>query len=435
MDYRFDTATVSNTIPEENPEAVGWFDAMRQQFHQARSSRRTQETMLAGAIGSGASLHGVWMREPTRLHPHPELKPVATFCTFPGSVNVSGTSRLPAQLITDVTVHPAHRRRGLLRKLMTAQVHRAMDEGLPLAALTATEGTIYERFGFGTASMVRGVSIDTTRPPVMRPHAEHWGDQGRVDSVAPSEVRSVMDAVFPRFHETTRGSVDRPSTYQDVMAGDWNMSAQTEDLRLRAIAHTDAHGVLDGYALYVPIDEGDGHFGATLQIRDLISTNPVAHLALWEFLVSVDLAPRVKWDQAPAEGPLRWAMTNQRALETTAEEDMLWLRILDPVRVLEARPWSGTGRVRLGLHDPMDLSSGTYGIEVEEGHARVRKVSDTPADGEVRLEAPTLANAILGAAQISMLSRAGRIAGDGPAIARLDGLMATRTAPWCATFF
>ena len=56
-------------------------------------------------------------------------------------------------MITDVTVSPAHRRKGLLRRLITDDLADAARRGLPLAALTVSETTIYGRFGFGLSTL------------------------------------------------------------------------------------------------------------------------------------------------------------------------------------------------------------------------------------------------------------------------------------------
>ncbi len=51
-----------------------------------------------------------------------------------------------------VGVHPTHRRRGVLRSMMDAQLRDIHERGEPIAALWASEETIYGRFGYGLAS-------------------------------------------------------------------------------------------------------------------------------------------------------------------------------------------------------------------------------------------------------------------------------------------
>src|SRR5215207_10255695 len=67
--------------------------------------------------------------------------------TVPGGTVACGA-------VTAVTVLPTHRRRGLLTAMMRRQLENIRDAGEPIAALWASEGLIYERFGFGTAAQV-----------------------------------------------------------------------------------------------------------------------------------------------------------------------------------------------------------------------------------------------------------------------------------------
>ena len=70
---------------------------------------------------------------------------------FPFELSVPGGS-LPCAGVTAVGVHPTHRRRGVLRSMMDAQLRDVHERGEPIAALWASEETIYGRFGYGIAS-------------------------------------------------------------------------------------------------------------------------------------------------------------------------------------------------------------------------------------------------------------------------------------------
>ena len=93
--------------------------------------------------------------------PDPEFPnlPVATMDTYPSTINTGHGHLEPATFITDVTVRASHRRRGLLRTLMTNTLTRSKEEGLAFAALTATEGSIYGRFGYGISTRDQSVEI------------------------------------------------------------------------------------------------------------------------------------------------------------------------------------------------------------------------------------------------------------------------------------
>jgi predicted acetyltransferase len=59
---------------------------------------------------------------------------------------------LPCAGVSVVGVFPTHRRRGVLRAMMDAQLLDVHERGEPIAALWASEETIYGRFGYGLAS-------------------------------------------------------------------------------------------------------------------------------------------------------------------------------------------------------------------------------------------------------------------------------------------
>ena len=71
---------------------------------------------------------------------------------FPLELTVPG-GVLPTCGTTVVGVLPSHRRRGILRELMRAQLDDVTERGEALAALWASEAPIYGRFGFGVATL------------------------------------------------------------------------------------------------------------------------------------------------------------------------------------------------------------------------------------------------------------------------------------------
>ena len=77
---------------------------------------------------------------------------------FPFTMSVPGGSR-PCGGTTVVGVLPTHRRRGILRSMMRGQLDDIHERGEPLAALWASEETIYGRFGYGPAAYAGEVNI------------------------------------------------------------------------------------------------------------------------------------------------------------------------------------------------------------------------------------------------------------------------------------
>lgn len=78
--------------------------------------------------------------------------------TVPGGVVV------PVAGISWVSVAPTHRRRGLLRMMFTELHDRIAAAQYPIAALTASEGGIYGRFGYGPATVSLEWAVDRRWP-------------------------------------------------------------------------------------------------------------------------------------------------------------------------------------------------------------------------------------------------------------------------------
>jgi predicted N-acetyltransferase YhbS len=77
---------------------------------------------------------------------------------FPFELSVPG-ALLRCAGTTVVGVAPTHRRRGVLRAMMRAHLDDAHARGEPVAALWASEETIYGRFGYGAAAYAGEVRV------------------------------------------------------------------------------------------------------------------------------------------------------------------------------------------------------------------------------------------------------------------------------------
>src|SRR5690625_2976135 len=94
-------------------------------------------------------------REPV---PIPQPRPLAgTHASWNMDLTLPGPGeqlrRVPMDALTWVGVHPDHRRRGLLRAMISHQVHRVREQGrAAVAGLQASEPGIYGRFGYAVAS-------------------------------------------------------------------------------------------------------------------------------------------------------------------------------------------------------------------------------------------------------------------------------------------
>ena len=76
--------------------------------------------------------------------------------------------RGPIAGVTMVTVRPTHRRRGILRGMMTRQLNDLHARGRRRGVLWASESVIYQRFGYGIAAFRHRIEIERGRGAFLR---------------------------------------------------------------------------------------------------------------------------------------------------------------------------------------------------------------------------------------------------------------------------
>ncbi len=109
---------------------------------------------------------------------------------------------VPAAAVTAVGVRPDHRRRGILRALMRRQLDDVHARGEPVAILWASEGAIYQRFGYGLAVADGSFEVSTRRTAYVRPVSR----QGRVRIVSELESAELIPGVYETMRAATPGA-------------------------------------------------------------------------------------------------------------------------------------------------------------------------------------------------------------------------------------
>lgn len=421
VDYDFARLDLHDDADAALERRRGWLHAVRRGFHEGRHDDEWEKKWLEHALADDQDVRGAWL--PAGVFGAGPV-PVATIATFDKTLN-AGHDLLPARLITDVATSPAHRRRGLLRRLMEDCLSDAAADGVPVVLLTASEATIYGRWGFGVATRHRVVEVDTRPGFALR----EFTDPGRVELVDPRESWETLREVFERFHRNQLGSVEWPSYYESMHTGSFDFEAGGEDKALLGAVHLDADEKVDGFVLYKP-KEKDGR--TTLRVTEMIALDGAAQLGLWSFLAGVDLSTKVRYALAHPNDPLPWALTDCNRARTTAVNEFLWLRVLDVRRTFEARPWTADGEVVIGVDDPQGHAAGTWEVVSRGGRATL-----TPSDREPEavLDAETLGSLALGTVAVGVLASAGRISGDGEILARFAAMADLAVEPYNLTGF
>ncbi|MGH9133035.1 MAG: GNAT family N-acetyltransferase [Ilumatobacteraceae bacterium] len=338
---------------------------------------------------------------------------------------VPGGTRLPTAAITRVGVLPTHRRQGVATRLMERIVVEALGRGRMLASLRASETIIYPRFGFGVAGENASAVIDTHRArPLRCPPIE-----GSFRLLDRGEVLDVIPELYDRVAHTRPGIISRP---------DWVWRRYLEEAMSGTAAsfvavHLDTTSQPDGYVHYDVSWKDDFSEAPAGQgkIHEVYGATPEVELALWRYLLDIDLVRTWRADERPLDDVANFAVADSRAYAIKAVGDEQWLRLLDVDVALGARSYNPTDRaVAIMVRDPLlSNNCGTWRIDAY-GAFRSHQEPDLIVGIE------TISAAYLGGTPWWGLHAAGAVKEQRPgAVADADTLFASRPMPYCGTFF
>jgi dienelactone hydrolase/predicted N-acetyltransferase YhbS len=138
---------------------------------------------------------------------------VAIVGAFTLQVTVPGSRRVPMGGITWVSTTATHRRQGLLTQLMARTLADIDRRGESVAMLGASEGGIYERYGFGVATVLRATSIDR-RMAQVRPELRPKVTRGRDSDDQAKDLlvrgRTLMGAIVQEIRQSVTYLQSRP---------------------------------------------------------------------------------------------------------------------------------------------------------------------------------------------------------------------------------
>jgi predicted acetyltransferase len=341
---------------------------------------------------------------------------------FPFELSVPGGS-LPCAGVTAVGVHPTHRRRGILRAMMDTQLRDVHERDEPIAALWASEETIYGRFGYGIAAWAGELSV----PHEWDAFAERPEVGGTTRFVTPEEARGLFPPVYEAVRQERPGMTSRSETW-------WN----NRQLRLpeheadapRRFVVFELDGEPLGYAIYRTHSNWDGGSSTSrLVVREAIGATPQATAAIWRFLLDVDWMGSVETSLAPPDHPLLLLLASPRRMRYRMG-DGLWIRLVDLPAALGGRTYGNGGPLVLEVRDAIcDWNDGRWRLEGGE-------CSRTDEEPDLALDVSALGSAYLGAVSFAQLREALRVdeLREG-AVARADALFAHRPLPWCLEIF
>lgn len=325
---------------------------------------------------------------------------VAMHASYPFARFPVPGGRLPVAGLTWVGVHPAHRRRGLLRAMIDDHMTRSLARGEAVSALYAAEPAIYGRFGYGLAA--QDVRLTVPRGAALRPVPGADAVRVRLERLGErhGDLVQALHGAVDRPGWATRETpqlraafLDDPSAFRDG----------AEALRI-AVAERDGRPV--GYAMFrrKPSWEAAGPRG-TVRVRDVVVEDGAVARALWGVLLDLDLTAKAEAWVLP-DDPLLHLLVDLRAAEPRSG-DNVWVRLLDVPAALAARRYACDVDVVLEVRDDLvPANARRWRLEGGPEGAAV-----TPADGaaDLALDVRDLGAAFLGGPSLASLAAAGLV--------------------------
>lgn len=325
--------------------------------------------------------------------------------------------------VTWVSVSPLHRRRGVLRALMNRQLSDLAAAGAPAAILTASEGGIYGRFGYGPATSVRRTMIDRRTATLAGAVPE---SAGQVRFLTAEQARPVLPELHRRWRRQVPGALSRSDSWWDHLFLDREQHRDGMSAKFYLV-HP------DGYLSYrVKQNWNDGFPAHLCWINDYAISTSDAHAALWQVLLGMDLFGTIESTQIPLDDPLPFLLTDFRQLRTTVLNDGVWLRPIDAAATLAARSYRVEIDTVVQVCDPL-LGDQTLALTGGPEGADCR-ATNQPA--QVSFSLAGLGSAYLGGHRLHTLARAGLVRCENAGLLdRLELAFATDRAPFHGTAF
>lgn len=350
---------------------------------------------------------------------------VGTAGAFDFRMALPGGSLLDVAGVTMVSVQPTHRRRGVLTAMMRRQLDDFRERGLAAAVLTASEPSIYGRFGYGSATRQMHGEIDTTRVSVAVPQG---AERVRMRLVTPAEGAAACEAVYARVAPGRPGMLARQPGWERLPLMDPPGERGGFGPRLCVLAEVD--GEVRGYARY-SVKAGGTTYGvpdSTVKLKDVEALDPVTYAALWRYLTDIDLVARLVFHNRPADDPVQQIVSDIRRCNF-GWRDGLHVRLVDLPAALEARAYAAPVDVVLDVEDAFcPWNAGRWRLSGDAKGAGCERTSE-PAD--LALTVRELGAAYLGGHGLRALAGAGLVAELRPgALAEASAAFRSDLEPW-----
>jgi len=355
-------------------------------------------------------------------------RPVGTFRGIELELTVPGGAFARLDGISGVTVAATHRRRGLLSRMMAAELGAAKERGEVLAGLYAAEYPIYGRYGFGPATESAAWHLDA--------RAARWSRElpGTVELADLPVVQQEAPAVYDRVRALSPGAIDRPVA---MWERGLDLVPRAGDDSAKGVLHAlcrDADGQAVGYVRYKFREDRwtRGRPDNVLEVLDLFAVNVEYEARLWKYLADHDWVSEVVGEEGRRGDELwRELLVDRRTASSGEQQDGEWIRVLDAAAALAARRYEVPGRLVLRVLDKDGYADGTFALEGGPDGATCGPTAESP---DVTLPANVLGAVYLGGASAARYALLGLVDEERPgAVARFAAMFHTAIAPWSPT--
>jgi predicted acetyltransferase len=335
-------------------------------------------------------------------------------------------AQVPVAGVTMVGVRPTHRRRGILRDLMRAQLTEIHETGTePLAALTASEPVIYGRFGYGFASDHQEIVVPKAARG-LRPVAGI--DDVRIRYADVRETLATTAALRNRLAEERPGMFQHDERWQEYVVTDNFLGNPANGSKRRCVL-AERDGEVTGFAHY-RTKRAEKRF---VEVHRVHAADIASHAALWRYLLEPDLLSEIRCEMLPSDDPLLDLLLDQRA-PSPITRDGLWVRPVDVGRALAARTYAQEIDVVLAITDAfLPWNAGTWHLTGGPDGAACEPSTRT---ADLTVDVRELGAVYLGKPSLARLGRAGLVeehtAG---ALAAMSQAFSTSRLPFLDTGF
>ena len=369
----------------------------------------------------------------------PLLEPDRTFAASEDDRFVGGTfvntlrmtipgGDVPIAGITGVGVAQSHRRRGVASALLRAAIDQVHQRGEAVAVLHASEGGIYERFGFAVSSLIGTIDIERDRAALTDPPS----DPGRVRLFARPEAFSALRPVWNAARSTQTGMLARDAdAWWEARFFDPKDEREGASPFFFAL-HEGPDGP-DAYAVYRFKHEWPDQLpSGRVTVEELIGATSEGLADIWRFVSDVDLAARIQ-ATVPVDTPLLHMLREPRRARLRVRDGLL-VRLVDVPAALAARAYATPGRVVIDVRDAFcPWNEGRYLVDADSSAATC---TPTDAPPDLQLDENALAAAYFGGISLARLADARMVTELTPgSLDRAAVMFGWPRAPWSPEVF